>query len=131
MFRILLIQNKRKMNNIRKTNGKARQIVVFDQIGDTYPSGVLIERTSALKRFADGVIPAGTMVMKTQDGAFKVFDDNVVGEHIGLTHSDIVIDDYPQVSVVMSGIARLEALPQKEQEIKANIKTYLPRISLV
>lgn len=119
------------MNNIRKTNGKKRQTAVFDQIGDTYPGGVLIERVSALKRFADGVIPAGTMVMKTQDGEFKVFDESVAGEHVGLIHSDIVIDDYTLVSVVMSGIARLDALPEKEQENKENIKTCLPRISLV
>lgn len=119
------------MNGVKTNLPKGSHKVVFDQIGDAYPGGVLIERTSALKRFADGVIPAGTMVMKTEDGAFKVFDDEVKGEHIGLTHSDIVIDDYPLVSVVMSGIARLEAMPEKERENKENMKTCLPRISLV
>lgn len=118
------------MKAIKKLT-KGSQKVVFDQIGDTYPGGVVVDKVSAKQRFTDGVIPAGTMIMKTQEGEFKVFSDGVSGEHIGLTHSDIEIEDYTLVSVVMSGIARLEALPQKEKENKANMKTCLPRISLV
>lgn len=118
------------MKAIKKLT-KGRQKVVFDQIGDTYPGGVLIDKTSAKARFSEGIIPAGTMIIKTEEGVFKVFADNVSGEHIGLTHSDIEIDDYPLVSVVMSGIVRLEALPEKERENKENMKTCLPRISLV
>lgn len=119
------------MNNVKQSAEKGRQIVVFDQIDATYVGGVHIDATSAKERFADGVIPAGTMVMKTQDGIFKVFNDSVQGDHIGLTHFDVVIDDMPLVAVVMAGTARLEALPQKERENKENMKTCLPRISLV
>lgn len=119
------------MNNVKSDYQAGRQIVVFDQIDATYPGGVHIDKTTAKKRFTKGVVPAGTMVMKQEDGSFKVFDDEVQGEHIGLTAHDIVIDDMPLVAVVMAGTARLEALPDKEQENKTNMKTCLPRISLV
>lgn len=119
------------MKQVQFSEKSGRQIVVFDQVDATYIGGVHIEPKSAKKRFKDGIIPAGTMIMKTQEGEFKVFNDDVTGEHIGLTHFDVVIDDMPLAAVVMAGTARLEALPDKERENKANLKTCLPRISLV
>lgn len=119
------------MKKIKNDYQKGRQKVVFDQVGDTHPGGVLVEVSSAKERFTDLIIPAGTMIIKDNAGTYKVFNDSVEGEHIGLTLEDIYIDDYPLVSVVMSGIARLDALPDKEKANKTNMKTCLPRISLV
>ena len=80
-------------------------------------------------------MPAGTLVMPDTDGAFKIVNEtfsaaNTAGA-VGLTAHDVVIDDIPLVAVVMAGTARKEALPDKEKEGVAYLRTALPRISFI
>ncbi|MCW0521910.1 hypothetical protein [Riemerella anatipestifer] len=123
------------MKKVKKTDGVGRQIVVFDQVYATYPGGVHIDAEKAKERFADGVVPAGTLLIPDTAGMFKPLNEdlsavNVVGA-IGLTAHDVVIDDMPLVAVVMAGTARKDALPDKEKAGVGFIKTVLPRISFV
>ncbi|MGP1500187.1 MAG: hypothetical protein ACTTJM_00165 [Bergeyella cardium] len=117
----------------KKTAGK--QIVVFDNILDTYPGGVHIDPVEAKKRFTDGVIPAGTALVPATDGKFKPLNEALTAANlagcIGLTAEAIAVDDFPLVACVLSGIARKEALPDKEKTGVAFLKTALPRISFV
>lgn len=123
------------MNNINDDFQAGRQIVVFDQIDATYPGGVHISKTDAAARFSDGVIPAGTVVVPDTAGRFKVLnaalsETNIVGA-IGLVSHDIKIDDMPLASIVMSGTARVDALPSREKTGIAFLKAALPRISFI
>ena len=102
-----------------------RQIVVFDHVVATRPAGVLINAVEAKKRFTDGIIPAGTLLIPHND----TFTDSNIATAIGLTAEDIVLDDFPMVAVVISGTARTEALPDKEKAGIAFVKKVLPRIT--
>lgn len=113
-----------------------RQIVVFDKVGDTIPTGVHIDTENAKARFTNGVIPAGTLLVKgSGDGKVKVLNEDLSGTNVtkdkavGLTIYDIEIDDYPLVSAVVEGIVRVEALPDKEKAGVRFIKDALPRLT--
>ena len=110
-----------------------RQIVVFDQVLATLPAGVHINADEAKKRFTNGVVPAGTLLVPHTDGTYKpvneTFSDTNVAAAVGLTAEDIAIDDFPMVAVVLSGTARTEALPDKEKAGIAFVKKVLPRIT--
>ncbi|MGQ1935586.1 hypothetical protein ACT8O7_08050 [Ornithobacterium rhinotracheale] len=119
-----------------KKFGSKRQIVVFDKVGDTIPTGVHVDITDAKARFSDGVIPAGTLLVKgSGDGKVKVLNEALSASNVtkdkavGLTIYDIEIDDYPLVSAVVEGIVRIEALPDKEKTGLKFIKDALPRIT--
>lgn len=123
------------MNNINTDFQAGRQIVVFDQIDATYPGGVHVSKTDAAARFTNGVIPAGTVVVPDADGRYKVLNaalttSNLSGA-IGLVSHDIKIDDYPLAAIIMSGTARIDALPDLEKTGIALLAKALPRISFI
>lgn len=123
------------MNNINTDFTAGRQIVVFDQIDATYPGGVHISKTDAAARFSDGVIPAGTVVVPDSDGKYKVLNvaltAPLLAGSVGLVSHDIKIDDMPLAAIVMSGTARVDALPTLEKTGIALLKAALPRISFI
>lgn len=123
------------MKGINTDFRKGRQIVVFDQVDATIPSGVHIDKTEASARFTDGIIPAGTVVVPHTNGTYKPINAALsatnVKDAVGLTMSDIVIDDYPLVSIVVAGIVRVNALPDKEKTGAAFLKAALPRITQI
>lgn len=121
------------MKQVNNDYQKGSQIVVFDQVDSTYVGGVHVDKASALAAFADGVIPAGTLLIPHTDGTFKPVNAaytavNIVGA-IGLTHFDVVIDDFPLAAVVQAGTARVDALPARDKAGVAFVKAVLPRIS--
>ena len=123
------------MKQVQISDKAGRQIVIFDQVDATYPGGVQIDPTTAKARFTDGVVPAGTLLVPHTDGTFKVVNEtlsqtNTAGA-LGLTAHDVVIDDMPLVAVVMAGTARKDALPNKEKEGVAFLRTALLRISFI
>lgn len=105
------------MNNIKKING-SRQKVVFDKVNDTYPGGVNIDNVDAKKRFTNGIIPAGAVVVPNAEKFVIINADltatNIKGA-IGLVRQDVAIEDFTLSAVVMDGIVRTEALPDKEK----------------
>ena len=110
-----------------------RQIVVFDQVLATLPAGVLIDAAEAKNRFSDGVVPAGTLLVPHTDGSYKpvneTLSDTNVATAVGLTAEDVAIDDFPMVAVVLSGTARIDALPDKEKAGVGFMKKVLTRIT--
>lgn len=123
------------MKGVKKTEQTGSQIVVFDQVDSTYPGGVHIDAMKAKERFANGIIPAGTVIVPHENDTFKPVNEelsktNLVGA-VGLTANDIVIDDMPLVSIVMAGTVRKDALPDKEKTGVGFIKEILPRLSFV
>ncbi len=105
------------MNNIKKYNGK-REIVVFDSVLATYPGGVNIDNVDAKKRFTDGIIPAGTVVVPSA-GKFVVINADLTATNIkgaiGLVRQNIAIEDFTLSAIVTDGTARIDALPDKEK----------------
>ena len=122
------------MNNIKKSTG-IRQKVVFDIVDSTYPEGVLVDNTDALARFADKILPAGTVVVSNGSGGWKVLNVALTAPlletAIGLVQQDIAIEDFTQSSVVTSGTARIDALPSLEKAGIALLKAALPKISFI
>ncbi|KAA0126450.1 hypothetical protein FY557_17525 [Chryseobacterium sp. SN22] len=123
------------MNNINTDFQAGRQIVVFDQIDATYPGGVHVSKIDAAARFTNGVIPAGTVVVPDADGRYKVLNAALTASNlsgaIGLVSHDIKIDDYPLAAIIMSGTARIDALPDLEKTGIALLAKALPRISFI
>lgn len=121
------------MKQINQSGSTGFQKVIFDQIDSTYVGGVHINATEAAKRFKDGVIPGGTLLVPHTNGTFKPLNaaltaENVAGA-IGLTSTDVPLDDFPTVAVVQAGTVRIDALPELEKAGIAFIKTVLPRLS--
>lgn len=122
------------MNQVKKLTGK-REIVVFDGsfLIATLPGGLVnIENVDAKARFADGVIPAGTLVVKATDGKYKVVNaalsaTNVKGA-MGLTRYDVAIEDFTAAPIVIDATVRIDALPDKEKAGVAFIKAELPTL---
>lgn len=122
------------MNNIRKSTGR-REIVVFDGsfIIATLPGGLVnIDNVDAKARFTDGVIPAGTLVVKTAEGVHKVLNvaitaTNVKGA-VGLVRYDVPIEDYTTAPIVIDATVRIDALPDKEKAAVAIIKAEIPTL---
>lgn len=124
------------MKQVSRKPTRTRQIVVFDEVIATYPTGVQINQETAKARFTDGIIPAGTLVIRGNDGKpaeilnVALTDKNVTPEKaIGLTLNDIELDDFPLVSVVVAGTFRPEALPDKEKAGVDHILKALPRLT--
>lgn len=122
------------MNQIKKTNGQ-REKVVFDGsfIISTLPGGLVnIDNVDAKARFADGVIPAGTLIVKASDGKYKVLNAaltaaNVKGA-VGLTRYDVAIEDYTSAPIVNDANVRTDALPALEKAGVAFIKAEVPTL---
>ena len=119
------------MNNIKKLSG-AREIVVFDKVLATIPGGdKVIDNVDAKARFANGIIPAGTLVVNVA-GVFKVLkvaltDVNTAGA-VGLVRQNIAIEDFTLSAVVTDGIVRIDALPAPEKTGIAFIQSKLPNL---
>lgn len=122
------------MNGIKKFNG-GRQKVVFDSVLSTYPGGVNVENTDAKLRFTNNVLPAGTVIVSNGSGGWKVLNvaltAPLLATALGLVLQDIAIEDFTLSSVVISGTARIDALPDREKTGIALLKTALPRITFI
>lgn len=122
------------MNNITKSTG-TRQKVVFDSVESTYPGGVLVDNTDALTRFTNKILPAGTVIVSNGSGGWKILNvaltAPLLATAIGLVQQDIAIEDFTLSSVVISGTARIDALPDKEKTGIALLKAALPKISFI
>lgn len=120
------------MNNIKRTSG-GRESVVFDDVIATFPGGVQIDNEDAKKRFTDGVVKAGTVVVPHANGTYKVLntalsDSNLKGS-VGLVRQDVRIEDFTLSSVVIAGTARKNALPDLEKTGVEFLAKALPRIT--
>lgn len=125
------------MNQIKKTNGQ-REKVVFDGsfIISTLPGGLVnIDNVDAKARFADGVIPAGTLVVKASDGKYKVLNATITAVNVkgavGLTRYDVAIEDFTSAPIVNDANVRTAALPALEKAGVAFIKAEVPTLKFI
>lgn len=120
------------MNGIKKNTSGQREIVVFDDVLSTYPGGVLVDNVDAKARFADGVIPAGTIIVITAPNKGKVVNADLTAANIkgsaGLVQKNTAIEDFTLVSVVTDGTFRTVALPDKEKAGVAFIVKEVPTL---
>lgn len=121
------------MRQANRTTEQGSQKVVFDHIIARIPGGVHVKNDADFKTLVvDGVVPAGTAIKKDGDD-YKVIvkpseGSAVYTDCVGLTEYDLVADDFPLVSIVMDGVARLEALPERTREDIDAIKAVVPGI---
>jgi len=121
------------LTGVKRTGTQGFQKVVFENVVDTLPGGLILDVKKA--DYPNGYVPEGTLVGKdpatglgkvltTVDGAIKP---------IGLTHRASEVSDGNTFAngVVISGTARIKALPTALQTIAADLATALPRITLV
>lgn len=122
------------MDNISKSGTGGRQKVVFDEVTAAFPGGIVIDGTVATARFQDGIIPAGTIVVKSGN-SYVVINEALSGSNVtvanavGLVLEDVAIEDFTQAAIVIAGTARIDALPDKEKTGVSFIRTALPRIT--
>ena len=119
------------MKQITSPSPSGFQKVVYDEITSVYPGGVHVDRTLAIARYPDGVLPAGVALVPHTNGTFKVVNATLSNTNlagcIGLTEKAILIDDFPLVAVVVAGTTRIDALPDEEKAGIAFLKPLLPR----
>jgi hypothetical protein len=115
--------------------GGGFQKLVFENVLDTLPGGLVLDLTG-YNAAVNGYIPEGTLVGRvTATGLGKVIADPAAPGAgttiIGLTYRSVKAEDNAMVGVVISGTARIKALPANELSKAAGISTALPRITLV
>ena len=122
------------LKGVKRTGTQGFQKVVFENVVDTLPGGLILDVQK--DNYPDGYVPEGTLVGKDPEtGLGKVLTatDGAI-KPIGLTHRASEVSDGGNTyanGVVISGTARIKALPSTEQGIAADIATALPRITLV
>jgi len=118
-----------------KTEGGGFAPLVFENVVDTYPGGVIVNVTG-YNPPADGFIPEGTLIGRNTTTGIGVIVTNPASpgtnvKLLGLSYRPVKAEDNALVGVVISGTARIDALPATEKAAAAAIATALPRITLV
>ncbi|WP_219222392.1 hypothetical protein [Pedobacter antarcticus] len=123
------------MKGIVREGTQGFQKVVYENVLDTLPGGLLMDFT-AYAAGVNGYMPEGTCLGRmTATGLGRVVLDPaapIAGVQIlGTSLRDVFIEDNAVAGVVLSGTARLKALPANEKSKAAALATALPRISFV
>ena len=123
------------MKGIVREGTQGFQKVVFENVVDTLPGGLIMDWT-AYTPPADGYMPEGTCIGRmTATGLGRVVADPaspITGLQIlGLSYRPVKVEDNAEAGVVLSGTARRKALPANELSKIAALATALPRISFV
>lgn len=122
------------LRGIKRTGTQGFQKVVFENVVDTLPGGLILDVDKA--DYPNGYVPEGSLVgrnaasgvgevLAATDGAIKP---------IGLTHRASEVSDGGNTyanGVVISGTVRIKALPTALQAIVDDLRTALPRITFV
>ena len=132
-------------SSIKRTEGGFQKLV-FENVVDTLAGGLILD-LDGYEDAVEGFVPAGTLVGIDKDtGLGKVVkitpateggeeedptDASFDIEPIGLTIRNSEVNDNTVVGVVISGTARIAALPTKESDNADAIAKALPRITLV
>lgn len=132
------------LQGIKRTGAPSFQKVVFENVVDTLPGGLILDVDKA--DYPDGFIPEGTLVGRDSAGKGVVVEITAGDpgaepptettfsvQPIGLTHRASEVSDGNTYAngVVISGTARIKALPTAEQTYASDIAGALPRITLV
>ncbi|MBE8712544.1 hypothetical protein [Sphingobacterium hungaricum] len=119
---------------VKRTGTQGFQKVVFENVIDTLPGGLMLEVAKA--DYPDGYVPEGSLVGRdpaTGIGEVLAVTDGAI-KPIGLTHRASEVTDGGNTfanGVVISGTVRIKALPTALQAIAEDLATALPRITFV
>lgn len=118
-----------------KREGGGFAPLVFENVVDTLPGGVIVD-VAGYTAPADGYIPEGTLIGRNTTTGLGVIVANPASpganvQLLGLSYRPVKAEDNALVGVVISGTARVKALPATEQSEASAIRTALPRITLV
>lgn len=122
------------LRGIKRTGTQGFQKVVFENVVDTLPGGLILDVDKA--DYPDGYVPEGSLVGKdaaTGVGEVLAATDGAI-KPIGLTHRASEVSDGGNTyanGVVISGTVRIKALPTALQAIVEDLRTALPRITFV
>lgn len=121
------------LQGIKRTGTQGFQKVVFENVVDTLPGGLVLDVVKA--NYPDGYVPEGSLVgREAATGLGKVLaaTDGAV-KPLGLTHRASEVSDGNTYAngVVISGTVRIKALPAALQAIVDDLRTALPRITFV
>ncbi|SMG32145.1 hypothetical protein [Sphingobacterium psychroaquaticum] len=122
------------LTGVKRTGTQGFQKVVFENVVDTLPGGLILDVKKA--DYPNGYVPEGTLVGRdpaTGIGKVLTAVDGAI-KPIGLTHRASEVSDGGNTfanGVVISGTARIKALPSVLQTIAADLAKALPRITLV
>ncbi|MFD1770879.1 hypothetical protein [Sphingobacterium suaedae] len=121
------------LQGVKKTGTQGFQKVVFENVVDTLPGGLILDVDKA--DYPDGYVPEGALVGRdpaTGIGSVLSAVDGVI-KPIGLTHRASEVSDGNTFAngVVISGTVRIKALPTALQAIVDGLRTALPRITFV
>lgn len=123
------------LTGIKREGTQGFQKVVYENVVDTLPGGLVMDWTG-YSAGVDGYMPEGTCLGRmTATGLGRVVIDPaapIAGLQIlGTSYRDVFIEENAVSGVVLSGTARLKALPANEKSKAAALATALPRISFV
>ncbi|CDS94500.1 hypothetical protein MUK51_11015 [Sphingobacterium faecium] len=119
---------------VKRTGTQGFQKVVFENVIDTLPAGLMLEVAKA--NYPDGYVPEGSLVGRdpaTGIGKVLTAVDGAI-KPIGFTHraSEVVDGGNTNANgVVISGTVRIKALPAALQAIIEDLRTALPRFTFV
>lgn len=133
------------LQGVKRIGTQGFQKVVFENVVDTLPGGLILDVKKA--DYPNGYVPEGTLVGRDPlTGIGKVVtitpgdpaaepptEATFSVTPIGLTHRASEVSDGNTFAngVVISGTARIKALPDAEKAAAADIAKALPRITLV
>lgn len=134
------------LKGVKRTGTQGFQKVVFENVVDTLAGGLILD--VVLADYPNGYVPEGTLVGRDPaTGIGKVvvitpgdpeaeppIETTFSVKPLGLTHRASEVSDGGNTfanGVVISGTARIKALPTNEQDAASDIAKALPRITLV
>lgn len=133
------------LQGVKRTGTQGFQKVVFENVVDTLAGGLILDVKKV--DYPDGYVPEGTLVGRDpltgigkvveitagDPGAEPPTETTFSVKPLGLTHRASEVSDGNTYAngVVISGTARIKALPDDEKANAAAIATALPRITLV
>ncbi|WP_343302854.1 hypothetical protein AAHN97_15010 [Chitinophaga niabensis] len=124
------------MNGIKITGGGFDKVVFESEI-DTLAGGVTLDVSGVT--FADGVVPAGTLVSVKDSNGFsypvKITNpgDSATFDRVplGFVHMTVPVDDNTLVGVVIEGVVRKDAVAADVKTSAKAIAAVIPKITFV
>lgn len=133
------------LKGVKRKGTQGFQKVVFENVVDTLPGGLILDVDAA--DYPDGFVPEGTLVGRNATTGLGEVVTITAGDPdaepptettfsvtpLGLTHraSEVSEGNTFANGVVISGTARIKALPTAEKAAAEAIAKALPRITLV
>lgn len=123
------------LTGIKREGTQGFQKVVYENVVDTLPGGILMDFTGYTAG-VEGYMLEGTCIGRdTATGLGHVVLDPAVPvagvQTLGTSLRDVKVEENAVAGVVISGTARIKALPANEKAKAVDLAAALPRITFV